>query len=664
MSGLFLNVYQVELASNETQLGYLDYNDYGTKEAYAELRKGNPDDYFYRYNNKIFLWPTNDHPSKLKAKQELVKTSTHPKVFSRLIATGIISYLQKSNTHDIDEDRFSNSWDIKSRKDLLLDKIPGLKLNRVVTLSPFFFETNGKIIFTFSLSTSLKNKFIWSKAELEKNSIDTTGLRGTETTIYANRQSLKRFLEATGKRAEYDQVIDAEGTNTKAFLTIDQFYSWIKQRRDSIRILNQIQISDIKKRFLPFENEAIKSEIIYKPVRYFYSNRKNNNGLKFYDEMVRQYKPYSYELYENKDIKLGLICPREYQGESEIFLKQLGKSIKDDFHVKSISYVPVIISNRSISDYKKAIYDNQLQQCNVVLIVVSLSDEKLAEQVSPYHVCKAKLIGIGIPTQDIQIETIRPRVLKPVLTNISLNIYAKLGGTAWTIEREEKIREELVIGVGSTISEDRKHILGIAQVFHNDGRYIMGDCSPLSTYDNYAEHLEEYLYKTLSKLVWGMAPTGKFRLIFHLFKTASEEYEITAINKVIERFSKLDFEYALVHLGYGHNFRLYNNNGNSDIIQGRYIKLGLNSALLHFVRKSCLPLKIDLDKRSTFTSLFYLAKQIFWFSHLSHRSYIPSKRTVTIMYPALMAKVLDELKKVEGWDYDRLKYVSDKLWFI
>ena len=43
---------------------------------------------------------------------------------------------------------------------------------------------------------------------------------------------------------------------------------------------------------------------------------------------------------------------------------------------------------------------------------------------------------------------------------------------------------------------------------------------------------------------------------------------------------------------------------------------------------------------------------------------MPSKRTVTIMYPSLMAKMTEELKKVDGWDYERLKAVSDKLWFI
>ena len=161
-----------------------------------------------------------------------------------------------------------------------------------------------------------------------------------------------------------------------------------------------------------------------------------------------------------------------------------------------------------------------------------------------------------------------------------------------------------------------------------------------------------------------MSKSGTFRLIFHLFKSASEEYEIKAINGLKERLANYNFEFALVHLAYGHNFRLYYNDGRNDINQGTYIQLSKHSALLHFVSKSDLPLKIDLDKRSTFTSLFYIAKQVYWFSHLSHRSYMPSKRTVTIMYPSLMAKMTEELKKVEGWDYERLKAVSNKLWFI
>jgi len=43
---------------------------------------------------------------------------------------------------------------------------------------------------------------------------------------------------------------------------------------------------------------------------------------------------------------------------------------------------------------------------------------------------------------------------------------------------------------------------------------------------------------------------------------------------------------------------------------------------------------------------------------------MPSKKSVSIMYPSLMARMTEKLKKIDGWDYDILKTVGDKLWFI
>jgi hypothetical protein len=326
------------------------------------------------------------------------------------------------------------------------------------------------------------------------------------------------------------------------------------------------------------------------------------------------------------------------------------------------------VADLSVASYKKGLYENNegLKTCSLAIIIVNEAHEALSANDSPYFVCKAKLIGQGLPTQDIQIETIQNRVHPLALSNISLNIYAKLGGTAWTIEKEEKLKDELVIGVGSTKSANGNNILGIAQIFHPDGRYIVGNCSPLSTFENYSKNLEEYLYETLSQIIEAHINTSKsFRLIFHLYKSASQQYEITAIENVIKRFDNYTFDYALLHLGYGHNFRMYFDDGRGKLKKGSYVQITPYMALLHFVPISVLPLKIEIDPRSKgFTDLFYLSKQVYWFSNLSHRSYNPSKKTVTIMYPSLMAALTEKLSLVDGWNYDMLGYVRDKQWFI
>lgn len=664
MSGLFLNFYQVDIPTKITSIDSVEYNRYATKETFIELKDNFPDIFFYRDNDKFLLWKKNKEV-ELPENTTLINIdfAENAKVLSKILERAIINFIEPKG-YRLFRNKHSNSWEIISSKDILNGSIEGLAVNRIVHFSPCFFFKENKLLLGFSLSTSLKNTYTWSKAEFEKYGIDIKGLKGDEERIYANRQSLKRFLETKGATAKYDQIINDENRNAKVFSVIDTFYKWLEKNKTEIHLPFGLAINSISKKYLPFEDELIKSEIIGKPQRYFYSNRKNTQGLKYYDQMVMAYQPYSLELYQNKQINIGIVCPMEYQGETEGFIKKTEAKLKEVFHFKSLNFHFKTIKNKNLESYKEVLYDEALLKCELIYVIVNEAQEKLSPSNSPYYVCKAKFIGNGIPTQDIQIETIRQNLNAFTMTNIALNSYAKLGGTAWTIEKEDKLKDELVIGIGSTLSENGQFVLGIAQVFHNDGRYMTGDCSPLSSFGNYAENLENHLFKTLKPLVEEMSKSGTFRLIFHLFKSASEEYEIKAINGLKERLANYNFEFALVHLAYGHNFRLYYNDGNSEINQGTYIQLSKHSALLHFVSKSDLPLKIDLDKRSTFTSLFYIAKQVYWFSHLSHRSYMPSKRTVTIMYPSLMAKMTEELKKVEGWDYERLKAVSEKLWFI
>ncbi len=666
MSGLFLNFYQIELSKSETDIPFLNFSDYPTKESYKELRASEPKRHFYRFDDKIFYWSFNGELTPIEQSSSVtLGIDDCPKIYSRIIEDGIISYLRNSlSDYKIFKNRYGNSWEIISNKDSLKGAISGLEINRAVHFSPYFFKRGEQLTMGFTLSTSLKNRFTWTKSEFEQNGIDTKGLTGKEEIIFANRQSIKRFIESKGCEDIFNRVVEAENLRTTCYNVINKFAAWLDKKKTEIVLPNEMTITNIIKRYLPFENDLIKSELIYKPQRYFYSNNRNTQNLRYYDQMVKAYKPYSLELYQNKPISFGIICPQEFQGETESFLKKIESKLKEVFHFQSISFNLITTSGNTLDAYKSVLYEDTLIKSDLVYVIVSKEHERLTERESPYHVCKAKLIGNGVPTQDIQIETIRQKATAFIMSNISLNTYAKLGGTAWTIEREEKIREELVVGIGSTIGKEGQHVLGIAQIFHNDGRYIMGDCAPLSTFENYAENLENHLYNTLKPLVDEMPSDKKFRLIFHLYKSAGEEYEIKAISNVKERFAEYDFEFALIHLGYGHNFRMYYNDGRNDVKQGTYVQLNKHSALLHFVPKSDLPLKIDLDKRSTFTSLFYLAKQVYWFSHLSHRSYMPAKKTVTIMYPSLMAKMTEELKKVDGWDYDRLKAVSEKLWFI
>lgn len=669
MSGLFLNFIEYELSKDTFSVFALPYKNYPTKDKYLELKNSNPDWAFYRQGETIFYWQKNPNTQNdLGGNPALISTADDPKVVSKIVETGIIEFLFSLDNYKIKKNRHSHTWQLVSRKDALGGKINGLEVSRRMSMSPLFICPGDSLRYGLTFSNNLKYRFTWTLEDFKNKGIEVSNLRLADdnSTVIPDYPTLYHFLAATGQQTYFEQEIEALESTAQTFQIISRTVAWLEKNKHKIFLPDHVEVSRFHFRYLPVH--GIRAEKFYSPKRYFYGGTTNTKKLRFYNEMVKQYKPASFGQFDERDTHIAVVFPAEYEGVTEVFLKTLERSLKDELHLKRLSFDLIKIKNTSLEDYEAGIYrDNEIvKRSDLFIIIVNQEHEKLPPGKSPYYYCKAKLLGDGIPTQDIQIETIKQRIHPLTLSNICLNIYAKLGGTAWTIEKEEKKKDELVVGIGSTVSSNGKSIMGIAQVFHSDGRYIVGDCAPLSTYDNYSSVLEEYLYQTLSKVIENYIDTGeRFRLIFHLFKSAGKDNEVKAVENVTKRLSNFQFDFALVHLGYGHNYRLYNNDGKNVIDRGTFVKVDPRVALVQFVPKSCLPLKVELDRRSVgFTDLFYIAKQVYWFASLSHRSYNPSKRTVTIMYPTLMAGLIEKLSEVPNWNTDRIKFVSDKLWFI
>lgn len=270
-----------------------------------------------------------------------------------------------------------------------------------------------------------------------------------------------------------------------------------------------------------------------------------------------------------------------------------------------------------------------------------------------------------LSTQDLTIEVIRKRN-DIINNNIALNVYTKLGGTAWTIEKSEKNISELIIGIGSTVDDNMERIIGFANIFDYNGTYLVGNCSQLSTMSAYATNLEKYLEETLKQAFQkkGLVRGDKVRLIFHLYKEAGKKHELLAIHNALSNFVDYDIQFSLVHLSYGHNFRVFKNSGTCSPDRGTFIQLSSRQALLHFGRSSVVPIQVRLDKRSEYLDIYEISKQVLHFAHLSHRTFIPPNQPVTIKYPKLMAQMVTELKKIPDWDYSIINHLSEKLWFI
>ena len=450
-----------------------------------------------------------------------------------------------------------------------------------------------------TMSFRTKNRFIWNKKQLSEHGIDTRDLKSDNDNVFCNKIALNRFLENTNSENLYKTTIWKANSFIEQYKDINGTYAYLKQHLSNIYISDNIRISEIFFNNLSYKNNAFSMDNLSIPDHYYYSN-KTQKGK--YDKALKELKPYTYEMFSNKKIKCAVICPQKYEGTEEVFSIKLNKKLEEIFHLK-IEFNKYYLNDTSLDDYKKVIYDNLIandEKPDIVLVVLEEKQKNLNVINSPYYYCKAKLIGQGIPSQEILIKSIKG-INDFILNNISLNIYAKIGGTAWTVEKIEKEKQEFIIGISSCFDKFQRKIFGVSQIFEYNGNYIVTDCTPLTSIQEYEKAFENYLEETLKKALLTQGNTSKeYRLIFHINKSPSNKYEIKAINSVISKFSYLNISYAIVHLNYNHNFRLFNNEGKENNRKGIYINIDENKTLLSLSDKSINPLLIDIDSRSTF----------------------------------------------------------------
>ena len=79
--------------------------------------------------------------------------------------------------------------------------------------------------------------------------------------------------------------------------------------------------------------------------------------------------------------------------------------------------------------------------------------------------------------------------------------------------------------------------------------------------------------------------------------------------------------------------------------QGNYINNELDALIYHDLR--------------------YITQQIFSFTYLTWRSFLPGAEPATMKYSNLISRLLGKMRSVPGWDADKLNYgLKRKKWFL
>lgn len=654
--GLTLNSLEVILNKDKLSLLKTEYS----YELYTTYKR-NPNYFIYRFDNDLYIWelrPTNE-PLPSPFKETEITIEKHSPIFTKIVERAIVEFF-KNNKRQIFPNSYDSNWEVELQKEEQrnFDAL-SLRPTLVFSLRNLYSKLNEKQVIALTLRRRMKPIFTGSEEKIKSQLTDVRGLtRNDNGEIIASADNRYRYLEVTGQKRNYENYRRKMESSHSEFVFLRKYVDNFNKVVSQFYMPNGLEISDFLLVNLP--SASFESLQIPKP-KYFYYNERTKTG--YYNEVVSELKPYSFDLFRNQELNILVVSPDEYEGSIGEYIVTLRKKLESLFHLRNVKFHLQTV--KAPETYLDTLNNIDANNYKLAIIVISQRHKELPTLQSPYYLTKAKLLNQRLPTQELTIEIIRKRN-KFIDNNVALNVYSKLGGIAWTIEKSEKNISELVVGIGSTVDDNGERIIGFASVFDYNGTYLVGDCSQLSTMNEYATNLEDYLVKTLTQAFQrkGLLEGDRVRLIFHLFKEAGKKHELTAIDNALKHFTGYNIQYSLVHLSYYHNFRGFKNLGQDRPDRGTFIQLSSRQALLHMGGRSVVPIQIRLDNRSEYKDLYEITRQVLSFAHLSYRTFIPPSQPVTIKYPNLMAKMVSELKKVPDWDYSILNKLNDTLWFI
>jgi hypothetical protein len=312
-------------------------------------------------------------------------------------------------------------------------------------------------------------------------------------------------------------------------------------------------------------------------------------------------------------------------------------------------------------------------------------------------------LNLQIPIQIVNSENII-RYDEYKLNAIGLQMYAKLGGVPWTILTKESIDREIIIGIGNSTfrnniytGNEQERIVGISTFFSGDGQYMMSGNIKDVPYDEYFQELLDSLKESINTLSkeYGWRENDTVRLVFHIFKPI-KNVEFEVVKELISSITKYKIQFAFVTVSDFHPFLMYDESQKGIAKYGKTIgefvpKRGENIVLNEY---SCLVQMLGVDEMRTskhgashpllikilrptsfeegdslkellFSDLHYITQQIFKFSLLSWRGFMPNQMPATMQYSNLIAKTLGKLRTMPGWNSEvinlNLKY---KKWFL
>lgn len=430
---------------------------------------------------------------------------------------------------------------------------------------------------------------------------------------------------------------------------------------------------------------------------------------------LSNYGPYDSTTFDIKTPNILCICNRNNRGNFTKFLSNLKDGMPQSKYFqkglqKKYDLQDVIINIRETQGYSTEEYTNTISSYDenkphLAIIEIPGSFKRQLDQSNPYYRIKAKLLSLEIPVQFVTSEVVGNHN-EYILNSIALQIYAKLGGTPWVLPSQRSVDREIIIGIGHSwlrrnqyAGAEQNRVVGITTFMSSDGQYLLGDKVKDIAFENYFDELLKSLKQSIQRLSTeqGWTDGDTVRLIFHIFKPIKNT-EFNVISQLVRDITQYKIKFAFVTISNIHPTMLFDTNQpgiskyGSHFVKGQFIPNRGNNIFLD--EKTCIVQMFGANELKTskqgmskpvlitirtpkgnndssdlndllFYDLGYITQQIFSFTYLSWRSFLPGEEPATMKYSNLISKLLGKMRNVPNWDADSLNYgLKRKKWFL
>jgi hypothetical protein len=418
---------------------------------------------------------------------------------------------------------------------------------------------------------------------------------------------------------------------------------------------------------------------------------------------LMRFGPYDSASFRPKEPKILVVCQGANRAAFSKTVAALDDGIPDSryfkkgfrelFKLRKIEWT-IVEAKGSTPKFFLDVINESIHEKDYDLVIVE-GDEKqkqLPSENNAFIRSKAVLLGMGIPVQGLKHENARKTGdwLGNVLGPMALQMYAKLGGVPWTLPSSADVDREVVVGIGSSERRETefkggtvKRIVGMTTFFANDGRFLMANTCRAVPYDEYFEELLRNLEKSIKALSHdhGWEKGDTVRIIFHVFKPI-KNIEAEVVATLVAKFPDYDTKFAFVTISTRHPFLVFDERynvgtstkGNFVPIRGANVQLTELEALIQLRGRKEIkvatqgftsPALVRIHEKSTFTDLHHIVEQMMNFTHLSWKTFFPTRLPVSIFYADQIAGWLDRLEDIPGWNPAIVNTaLKRKKWFL